>query len=152
HRNRTWLKLGKTHGLRPAAQRRRRRSAAPRREDISRCIYAALAFMAPRPDVALQHQRDCDALEEEPMARAEPDGLPQDLVSAARDAVVAAESLLADATLAVRDAVTRDGELSALAMDCEQRATHGLAWLATYVEAVRQLAAFAERMEGAGRF
>jgi len=87
------------------------------------------------------------------MASAEPHGgRPQDLVPAARDAVVAAESLLADATLAVRDTVTRDDELSASAMDREQRATHGLAWLATYVEAVRQLAAFAERMEGAGRF
>src|SRR5262249_51492638 len=40
----------------------------------------------------------------------------------------------------------------ASAMDREQRASHGLAWLATYVEAVRQLAAFAERMETAGRF
>ena len=34
--------------------------------------------------------------------------------------------------------------------DREQRATHGLAWLATYVEAVRQLAAYTERMVGAG--
>ena len=34
--------------------------------------------------------------------------------------------------------------------DREQRATHGLAWLATYVEAVRQLAAYAERMAGEG--
>ena len=31
--------------------------------------------------------------------------------------------------------------------DREQRATHGLAWLATYVEALRQLAAYAERMQ-----
>jgi (2S)-methylsuccinyl-CoA dehydrogenase len=90
--------------------------------------------------------------EEKPMALAEPHGLALDLVSAARDAVAAAESLLADASLAVRHTVTRDGELSASAMDREQRATHGLAWLATYVESVRQLAAFAERMEGAGRF
>jgi len=30
--------------------------------------------------------------------------------------------------------------------DREQRATHGLAWLATYVEALRQLAAYAERL------
>jgi (2S)-methylsuccinyl-CoA dehydrogenase len=101
----------------------------------------------------LQHQRDCHDFEEEPMALADPHGgLAPDLVSAAHGAVAAAESLLADATLAVRDTVTRDGELSAAAMDREQRATHGLAWLATYVEGVRQLAAFAERMEGAGRF
>jgi (2S)-methylsuccinyl-CoA dehydrogenase len=36
-------------------------------------------------------------------------------------------------------------------LDREQRATHGLAWLATYVEAVRQLAAYAERMNADGR-
>ncbi|MGB7578765.1 MAG: acyl-CoA dehydrogenase family protein, partial [Pseudolabrys sp.] len=34
--------------------------------------------------------------------------------------------------------------------DREQRATHGLAWFATYVEAVRQLAAYAGRMAGDG--
>lgn len=36
--------------------------------------------------------------------------------------------------------------------DREQRATHGLAWLATYVEAIRQLAAYAERLQAAGSF
>ena len=36
---------------------------------------------------------------------------------------------------------------SARLFDREQRATHGLAWLATYVEAVRQLTAYAERMQ-----
>ena len=29
---------------------------------------------------------------------------------------------------------------------------HGLAWLATYVEALRQLASYAERMQAAGQF
>ena len=36
--------------------------------------------------------------------------------------------------------------------DREQRATHGLAWLATYVEAIRQLAAYAERLQASGHF
>lgn len=76
---------------------------------------------------------------------------PHDLIPVAQKATAAAEALLADATLAVRDRVMRDGELSASAMDGEQRATHGLAWLGTYVEAVRQLASYAERMERAGR-
>ena len=39
---------------------------------------------------------------------------------------------------------------SARLLDREQRATHGLAWFATYVEAVRQLAAYAERMQERG--
>ena len=37
-------------------------------------------------------------------------------------------------------------------IEAEQHAVHGLAWLATYVEAIRQLAAYAERMRGEGRF
>ncbi len=36
--------------------------------------------------------------------------------------------------------------------DREQRATHGLAWLATYVEALRQLVAYAERMQAEGKY
>ena len=43
----------------------------------------------------------------------------------------------------------RVGSSSSL-IEREQRATHGLAWLATYVEAVRQLAAYAERMSASG--
>ena len=75
----------------------------------------------------------------------------RDLVADAREAADAAEALLADATLAVRRRVTRDGKVAARLIDREQRATHGLAWLATYAQAVRQLAAYAERMRAAGR-
>ena len=48
--------------------------------------------------------------------------------------------------------VAADGRVSAKLVDREQRAAHGLAWFATYVEALRQLAAYAERMSEAGRF
>jgi len=75
----------------------------------------------------------------------------RDLVEGAREAAGAAEALLADATLAVRRRVTRDGKVNARLIDREQRATHGLAWLATYSQAVRQLAAYAERMRAAER-
>ena len=50
----------------------------------------------------------------------------------------------------MRERVTVAGKPDARLFDREQRATHGLAWLATYVEAVRQLAAYTERMTGAG--
>ena len=76
----------------------------------------------------------------------------RDLAAGAREAADAAEALLADATLAVRRRVTRDGKVAARLVDREQRATHGLAWLATYAQAVRQLAAYADRMRTAGRF
>ena len=48
--------------------------------------------------------------------------------------------------------VSAEGRLSAEKLEAEQRATHGLAWLATYVEALRQLAAYAGRLEEAGSF
>ena len=70
----------------------------------------------------------------------------------ARQAQGAVETLLARATAAVQPVVSRDGRLDAAALEAEQHAVHGLAWLATYVEAVRQLAAYAERMKAEGRF
>jgi (2S)-methylsuccinyl-CoA dehydrogenase len=75
----------------------------------------------------------------------------RDLVAGAQAAAAAAEALLADATFAVRRRVTVDGQVTGRLIDREQRATHGLAWLATYAQAVRQLAGYAERMRAAGR-
>jgi (2S)-methylsuccinyl-CoA dehydrogenase len=73
-----------------------------------------------------------------------------DVVSLADGAVAALDGLLADATAKVRSRVAVDGRLAGPAFDREQRAAHGLAWLATYVEAVRQLAAYADRMTQSG--
>jgi len=69
-----------------------------------------------------------------------------------REAVGAAEALLSDATLKVRQRVVIEGGNSSRALDREQRAAHGLSWLATYVESIRQLVAYAERMRKDGRF
>jgi (2S)-methylsuccinyl-CoA dehydrogenase len=74
-----------------------------------------------------------------------------DLASLTREAVQAAEGVLQDATRAVRARVAKDNQTVDRVLDREQRATHALAWLATYVEAVRQLGAYAERMQEAGR-
>jgi (2S)-methylsuccinyl-CoA dehydrogenase len=68
------------------------------------------------------------------------------------DAVTAVEALFADARRAVADRVTIEGRAVARMLDREQRATHGLAWLATYVEAIRQLAAYAQRLADSGSF
>src|SRR5437764_1635251 len=73
------------------------------------------------------------------------------LVATAREAARAAEMLLADASAAVRRRVMADDHIVEGLFDREQRATHGLAWIATYVESIRQLAAYAERMHAAGR-
>jgi (2S)-methylsuccinyl-CoA dehydrogenase len=71
------------------------------------------------------------------------------LVIAAQAATRAAEALLSDATARVRESVVLDGRPAQQLLDREQRATHGLAWFATYVEAVRQLTAYAERLSDA---
>jgi (2S)-methylsuccinyl-CoA dehydrogenase len=84
-----------------------------------------------------------------PVAASRPTAEP-DLVELSREATAALDALLADATAKVRERVTVAGKPDARLFDREQRATHGLAWLATYVEAVRQLAAYTERMTGAG--
>ncbi|HEV1999462.1 MAG TPA: acyl-CoA dehydrogenase family protein [Xanthobacteraceae bacterium] len=73
------------------------------------------------------------------------------LTDLAAKAAVSATALVADATLALRARIAPDGALLAPTLEREQRAAHGLAWLATYAEAVRQLAAYAGRMEEAGR-
>jgi (2S)-methylsuccinyl-CoA dehydrogenase len=69
-------------------------------------------------------------------------------IAAACEATRAAETVLRDATAAVRERI--GGKSAGSAFDQEQRATHGLAWLATYVESIRQIAAFAERADRAG--
>jgi (2S)-methylsuccinyl-CoA dehydrogenase len=71
------------------------------------------------------------------------------LIALSREATRAAETLLAEATAAVRQRVMVENHLVERLLDREQRATHGLAWLATYVESIRQLSAYAERMHTA---
>jgi (2S)-methylsuccinyl-CoA dehydrogenase len=62
-------------------------------------------------------------------------------------AVSAAERLLEAAKAGVRAMAAAKGGL-----DSAQHAVHGLAWLATYVEALRQLGAWCRRLVAAGRF
>jgi (2S)-methylsuccinyl-CoA dehydrogenase len=75
-----------------------------------------------------------------------------DLTALAADALASLEALQAQAIASVRARVSQDGKLSAALIEREQRAAHGLAWLATYVEAVRQLGAYAVRLTAEGRF
>ena len=75
-----------------------------------------------------------------------------DLLPLAEEAQRSTEALLAEASAAIRPRVVQNGRISGNALDREQHAAHGLAWLATYVEIVRQLNAYARRMQDAGRF
>jgi (2S)-methylsuccinyl-CoA dehydrogenase len=73
------------------------------------------------------------------------------LVGLSAEAAAAAERLLGKALAAARIALAPDGKSDAAALDREQHRVHGLAWLATYVESVKQLAAYAERQASSGR-
>ncbi len=75
-----------------------------------------------------------------------------DIVAMLDEAVGAVEAVFADARRIVADRVTIEGRMVGRVLDREQRAAHGLAWLATYVEALRQLAAYAQRLADAGNF
>ncbi|TCT06542.1 acyl-CoA dehydrogenase family protein [Aquabacter spiritensis] len=75
-----------------------------------------------------------------------------DAVALGREVGSVLEKLLAEATSAVRARVSEGGRLSPALLDAEQRATHGLAWLATYVFGVRELVHYADRMAEMERF
>jgi (2S)-methylsuccinyl-CoA dehydrogenase len=64
--------------------------------------------------------------------------------------LAAAEVLGAAARRALADKVSRNGAVDAAALEREQFAAHGYAWLATYIEALRQTLGWAERLDAAG--
>ncbi len=53
---------------------------------------------------------------------------------------------------AVRSKVSQDGRISATLIELNQTAAHGLAWLATYVESLKQMQKWAETLQTEGRF
>ena len=75
--------------------------------------------------------------------------LPANL-SGARSALVATELLLAHAREAVREPILINGRIDGERAELHQRAAHGLAWLATYVQAIRELVAYVERGDADG--
>lgn len=67
--------------------------------------------------------------------------------AAARAVLPELETLLTRATEALRARVG-GGKIDGAALEEEQHAAHALSWLATYVESLQQMAAWAERLEG----
>jgi (2S)-methylsuccinyl-CoA dehydrogenase len=76
----------------------------------------------------------------------------QELISLLDQAADAATTLRDRAIEGVSAKVSAGGKLDNAALEREQHAVHGLAWIATYAEAIVQLASYARRMEGEGRF
>src|SRR5437879_9799607 len=74
------------------------------------------------------------------------------LIAAAERALVAAEAVLRTARARVGERIAPDGKIDPSALDREQIAAHGLAWMATYVEALRQTLAWAVRLDEGGAF
>jgi (2S)-methylsuccinyl-CoA dehydrogenase len=74
------------------------------------------------------------------------------LIAHCEEAVLSAEGLLASAGARVAELVREDGKVTRAALDREQRASHALAWLATYVEALRQMTRWARGLEREKRF
>jgi (2S)-methylsuccinyl-CoA dehydrogenase len=76
------------------------------------------------------------------------------LVDLTKSAVLDVENLFAKAKACLTERVWDydENRFSSKLLEREQHAVHGLAWLATYLEALRQMSLYAERMDGQGRF
>ena len=78
--------------------------------------------------------------------------IPADLRSLTAAALPEVEHLFTQAREGLRAEVTVGGKLSAQALEERQCQAHALAWLATYLESLRQLDAWAGRLDQAGQF
>ena len=75
-----------------------------------------------------------------------------DLVALTAAAVAPTETVLNTAIERLRAIVTFDGRVSGGKVEENQHAAHGLAWLATYVESLRQMNKWAANLSGEGKF
>ena len=75
-----------------------------------------------------------------------------DLLSRTGAALAPVEKLFDTARERVRARVTEAGKISGALIEAEQTAAHGLAWLATYVESLRQMQKWAEHLTAEGKF
>ena len=74
-----------------------------------------------------------------------------DLLELTGAVVAPAAALLETATARVRALVSVDGKVSNALVESNQTATHGLAWLATYVESLRQMDKWARALATDGK-
>lgn len=67
-------------------------------------------------------------------------------------AVPPVEAILETAKTSVREMVSADGRVSASLIEANQTAAHGLAWLATYAQSLREMQRWAEALEKDDKF
>ncbi|WP_159728890.1 acyl-CoA dehydrogenase family protein [Methylosinus sp. Ce-a6] len=70
----------------------------------------------------------------------------------AKAAFASVEALYGQSLAAVRARVTKDGKLSNELIEVEQHAAHGLSWFATYVQGLRELLSYADRLTAEGAY
>ncbi|WP_417246306.1 acyl-CoA dehydrogenase family protein [Celeribacter sp.] len=75
-----------------------------------------------------------------------------DLLALTRAAVAPAEAILERARAALRSEFLENGRVSSRRVEANQTAAHGLAWLATYVESLRQMQKWAEALSSEDKF
>lgn len=75
-----------------------------------------------------------------------------DLLALTAAALPPVDSLLVTATARVKTLVTDGDRVSGALIETHQTAAHGLAWIATYAQALRQMQNWAEKLEAEGSF
>jgi len=75
-----------------------------------------------------------------------------DLLGLTAAALPEVEAIFSQARENLREMVTVAGKVSSQALEEHQYSAHALAWLATYTESLRQMQAWATRLDSAGQF
>ena len=75
-----------------------------------------------------------------------------DLLQLTKAALTPVDAVLTRAKECVRELVSIDGRVSGAEIEAHQTAAHGLAWLATYAQSLRQMQAWAENLHAQGQF
>ncbi len=76
----------------------------------------------------------------------------EDILALTGAAMAPVEAVLQAAKDSLTTMVSEEGRVSGRLIEQHQTAAHGLAWLATYVEALRQMQNWANRLQGQGNF
>ncbi|PFG64960.1 (2S)-methylsuccinyl-CoA dehydrogenase [Thioclava sp. ES.031] len=74
-----------------------------------------------------------------------------DLMGLAEASLPELETLVSDATASLRAATEKDGRISGAALEANQYRAHGLAWLTTYQQSLKQLHGWATRLAEEGK-
>ncbi|MCE8510720.1 acyl-CoA/acyl-ACP dehydrogenase [Ruegeria pomeroyi] len=89
---------------------------------------------------------------QDPMTMTTQTVLLPDLLSLTGAALVPVDALFERARETVREMVSEGGRVSGALIDANQTAAHGLSWLATYQQSLRQMQRWAEALQAEGKF